>query len=51
MSVFITGDLHAATDCGKLMEVYFNNDNELGLTKNDYLIVCGDFGFVWNIMR
>ena len=48
MTVLITGDLHAATDCGKLMEIYFNSDNELGLTKNDYLIVCGDFGFVWN---
>ena len=48
MSVFITGDLHGTTDCGKLMEVYFNNNNELCLTKNDYLIVCGDFGFVWN---
>ena len=48
MSVFITGDIHGDYDIGKLESKFFNNDNELGLTKDDYLVICGDFGLVWN---
>jgi len=43
--IFITGDTHVPIDMDKL----FNNPLLTGnLTKNDYLIICGDFGGVWN---
>lgn len=48
MSVFITGDIHADYDIRKLGSDHFNIKNELNLTKDDYLIICGDFGLVWN---
>ena len=38
--IFITGDIHRNP-------IKFNNENFLvgkELTKNDYVIVCGDFG-------
>ena len=44
--IFITGDTHIPIDIHKL-----NTDNfpiQKELTKNDYLIICGDFGAVWN---
>ena len=46
MSIFVTGDLHGANDIHRLSASKF----PLGqtLTKNDYLIVAGDFGLVWN---
>lgn len=42
--IYITGDIHAdpsrfATDC-------FPEQKEM--TKDDYVIICGDFGLVWN---
>lgn len=43
MSVFINSDLHGTHDFWKLDEF----DDE-GLTKDDYLIICGDFGLVWD---
>ncbi len=39
--VYITGDLH-----GDLKR--FDNSKLKKLKKNDTLIVCGDFGFIWN---
>ena len=46
MAAFVTGDLHASIDIHKLSGRQF----PLGktLTKDDYLIVAGDFGLVWN---
>ena len=46
MGVLVTGDLHGPTDIHKLSASQF----PLGrtLTKDDYLIVAGDFGLVWN---
>lgn len=44
---FITGDLHGDHDIRKLSSNRFNKNNELNLTKNDYLIICGDFGLLW----
>lgn len=41
---FITGDTHNDIDIRKLNRKNFNYE---GLTKDDYIIVCGDFGFVW----
>ena len=40
--VFITGDLHGHIDIRKLTEYNFPEGQTL--TKNDYVIVCGDFG-------
>lgn len=41
----MTGDIHASYDIAKLSESCFDT---AGLTKDDYLIICGDFGLVWN---
>lgn len=45
MSIFITGDIHATYDIHKLMQSRFDASN---LSKDDYVIICGDFGLVWN---
>ena len=45
MSIFVTGDIHASYDIAKISESCFDTT---GLTKDDYVIVCGDFGLVWN---
>ena len=41
--IYITGDVHAPYDIMKLK--LFRTSR---LTKNDYLIVAGDFGVIWN---
>lgn len=43
--IFVTGDTHGQIDFEKLK--VFSNENT-SLTKNDYMIICGDFGGVWN---
>ena len=43
--LYITGDTHGKYDINKLKEYRFKEGNDL--TKNDFLIICGDFGFVW----
>ena len=45
MSILVTGDIHASYDIAKLSESCFDT---AGLTKDDYVIICGDFGLVWN---
>jgi len=40
--VFVTGDTHSSNDSDK-----FNSFGE-DLTKDDYVIVCGDFGYLWD---
>lgn len=42
--VYVTGDTHCPLDMGKLALPCLA-DNKL--TKNDYLIICGDAGLVW----
>lgn len=44
--VFITGDTHGNVDWHKLHNAKFKQGKEL--TKNDFVIVCGDFGGVWD---
>ncbi len=44
--IYITGDTHIPTDIGKLNSKRFPQQKEL--TKNDYLIICGDFGGLWD---
>lgn len=46
MSIYVTGDTHGEIDSKKLNGTYFKFGKTL--TKNDYIIVCGDFGFIWD---
>lgn len=43
--IYITGDTHIPYDIEKLNS---NNFDATGLTKDDYVIICGDFGAIWN---
>lgn len=43
---FITGDTHIPIDINKLSNKYFAVQNSL--SKKDYVIICGDFGGVWD---
>ncbi len=43
---YITGDTHIPIDVQKLSPEFFPLQKTL--TKNDYLIICGDFGGVWD---
>lgn len=43
--IYITGDTHGSIDIRKLNKRYFDDST---LTKNDFLIICGDFGLVWD---
>lgn len=43
--LFITGDLHGEIDVGKLSSHNWKTGKELD--KQDYLIIAGDFGFLW----
>ena len=44
MAIFITGDTHG--DFSRLLPAAFYEQRDL--TKEDYLIICGDFGGVWD---
>ena len=44
--IFITGDTHRLMDVQKID--IDNFPEQKLLTRNDYLIICGDFGGVWN---
>lgn len=44
MAIYLTGDTHYVYDLGKLLPEGFDTD---GLTRDDYMIVLGDWGFVW----
>lgn len=43
--IFITGDTHGEIDISKLSNV---KTRKFNFTSEDYLIICGDFGCVWN---
>ena len=42
--IYVTGDTHGGIDVKKLMDPQL----EKKIGKGDYLIICGDFGFIWN---
>ena len=42
---FVTGDTHGSLDIGKLTSRF---SEQRYLSKNDYVIILGDFGMVWN---
>lgn len=44
--IYVTGDIHADIDIGKLSTERF--PQQRSLSKSDYLIICGDFGLVWD---
>ncbi len=44
MSIYITGDIHG--DASRLSTDIFPEQNEM--TKEDYMIILGDFGLVWD---
>ena len=44
--IYVTGDTHGGVDISKLSSKYFKE--QASLTKQDYLIVAGDFGFIWD---
>jgi predicted phosphodiesterase len=47
--IFVTGDTHAGIDIGKLNNNQFKESKLLN--KTDYVIIAGDFGFVWDGSR
>ena len=44
--IYVTGDTHGTIDIHKLNSKNFPEGRTL--TKDDYVIICGDFGFVWD---
>jgi len=44
--IFITGDTHRSINIAKLHKANFKQGKQL--TKNDYVIICGDAGFIWD---
>lgn len=46
MKIFITGNTHQGIDIGKLSTRLFVEQKKL--TKEDFLIICGDVGLLWN---
>lgn len=44
--IFITGDIHGYIDIAKLFPSFFTVGKDL--TRDDYLIICGDFGLIWS---
>ena len=47
MSIFLTGDIHGAMSVKKLGARWFNVKEPTPLTRDDYVIILGDFGLVW----
>lgn len=53
--IYVTGDTHGPVSLGRMsMDGYsrrLNRDSfpeQRKMTKEDYVIICGDFGGVWN---
>lgn len=42
--IYVTGDTHRTTDIGKLLDL----SNREKFTKDDYVIIAGDFGGLWD---
>lgn len=43
--IYVTGDTHGPIDMNKLGTSWF--PDQKNMTKDDYVIICGDFGLVW----
>ncbi len=46
--IYITGDIHGAERVGRRLNMR-NFPQQKNLTKQDYVIVVGDFGLIWNL--
>lgn len=46
MKIYITGDTHIPIDISKLNTTHFPEQKEM--TKDDFVIIAGDFGGIWN---
>lgn len=44
--IFVTGDIHGTHSIEKLNTINFPEQKTM--TKNDYVIILGDFGLIWN---
>ena len=44
--IYVTGDTHIPVDIHKLNTQRF--EGQKSMTKDDYLIICGDFGLLFN---
>ena len=57
MSIFVTGDTHGARIGNSITDGFMPRLNTLNfpiqkeLTKEDYVIICGDFGGIWDTNR
>jgi hypothetical protein len=47
--LYLTGDTHIPIDIAKLTTGKFPQQHNL--TKNDFVLVCGDFGLIWNFFE
>ena len=45
MSLYVCGDTHGTHDLHKLTSKQFS---DRGMSKEDYVLICGDFGAVWD---
>lgn len=47
--IFVTGDIHGSLDINKL-SCRKNRKNNLfnNISNNDYIIICSDFGLIWD---
>jgi len=45
--IYVTGDTHGSYDCYKLLGLDQFPEKK-GMTKDDYVIICGDFGVIWD---
>lgn len=48
--IWVTGDVHGAEKIGKRLNTR-NFPQQKQMTKQDYVIVAGDFGLIWNLFR
>ena len=50
MAIFVTGDTHGSDGMRFRPERFGCYERELGrpLDKNDYMVIAGDFGVIWN---
>lgn len=45
--IYVTGDTHGSYDCYKLLG-FDSFPDKKEMTKDDYVIICGDFGVIWD---
>lgn len=57
MAIFVTGDTHGSQDLHTMDDGYMHRlstrrfPQQHELTKDDYVVICGDFGGIWSSQR